>query len=120
MKTRSTGAGLLRVILIPLVCALFALSGVAASRANAARLADPDRLATIALCLPSGQPTDEAPHDHDCDACCLVVPVALTPPLPDPLDAPLLDRALRVSVWIVPPAGGSRMLPWSRGPPGAV
>ncbi|HRE20407.1 MAG TPA: hypothetical protein PKW21_05170 [Rhabdaerophilum sp.] len=117
MRANSSGTGLLRIILIPLACALFALSGIAASRAGAARLADPDGLAKVALCLPSGLPTDRSPHDHDCDACCLVVPVALVPPQPVPVAVPAIECAVLLREGTVPRVAGNHLLPWSRGPP---
>lgn len=120
MRARSNGAGMLRIILIPLVCALFALSGIAASQANAARFSDPDRIAKIALCLPSGLPDDGAPRDHDCDSCCLVVPVALTPPVSLLLEMPAIEKILRPDARQAPPVAEGRLLPWSRGPPDAI
>ncbi len=117
MRARSSVIGLLRIILIPLVCALFALSGVASSRANGTRLADPDRLAKLALCLPSGLPTDEAPHDHDCGDCCLVVPVALAPPQPVVLAAPAVTGRADPRERSARRTSDDYLLPWSRGPP---
>lgn len=117
MRARSSVTGLLRIILIPLVCALFALSGVASSRANGTRLADPDRLAKLALCLPSGLPTDEAPHDHDCDACSLATPAALVPPPPFPLAAPAVESTPDLRERSARRTSDDYLLPWSRGPP---
>lgn len=117
MRANSSGTGLMRTILVPLLCGLLMLSGIAASRANATRLADPDRLAKIALCLPSGLPTDETPSDHDCNACCLVAPAALVPPQPVVLPAPAIESATLSHGRSIPTVSENRLLPWSRGPP---
>lgn len=106
--------------MVPLVCALFALSGIASARAGGARLAAPEGLVKIALCLPSGQPADSPQHDHDCDSCCLVVPVALVPPQAFALLAPAIAGALAPNGEVLPVYSGPRLLPWSRGPPAAV
>jgi hypothetical protein len=131
MKALLPPSRLLRTIAIPLLCAFFALAGIAGARAGAEKLADPARSGHFALCLPSGKtglPSDKAglptedpgstlPPDHDCGLCCLALGTALPPPgqifvgedrpaSPDPVLSG--EHQFREA---------PRLLPWSRGPP---
>jgi len=108
----------LREIVIPLLCAVMALWGIAQARAGASKLADPAHAAAFLLCTPmSATGGSDAPPDHDCGNCCLPNTVS---PTEHRVALPLrLAVVLAQAPGIATIASGRILtdLPWSRGPP---
>lgn len=109
----------LREIVIPLLCAVMALWGIAQARAQAGKLADPAHVAAFMLCTPASTTGGGEPApDHDCGNCCLPNTVS---PVEHRFAGPL-----RLASVLARTPGVERItsgqigtdLPWSRGPPG--
>lgn len=109
---------LLREIIIPLLCAIMALGGIAQARAQGDKIADPAYQTAFMLCNPQSTTGDSEPlPDHDCGDCCLPGPAA-APPYRSPF---ALRYARIVTVEpqsvLLAPRHIAALLPWSRGPP---
>lgn len=119
MRISTSRRPFLREIVIPLLCAVMALWGIAQARAQAGKLADPAHVAGFMLCTPAstaGSGGEPAP-DHDCGNCCLPNPVS---PVEHRFAEPLrLALVLARAPGIEKIASGriATDLPWSRGPP---
>lgn len=119
MRIFSFHRALLREAIVPLLCALMALWGIAQARTQASFVADPAHLTHLALCTTTpSSGTDDAP-EHDCGACCLPGAGGVTglpqahPALQPRLLATLLPHGRDTAVH-----PRAIVLPWSRGPPG--
>ncbi len=117
---------LCREALVPLFCAIIALSGIAQARASGVKLADPAAMAQLFNCgktLPDASlpgSDDGTPPDHDCADCCLPTPVAAQVwriALPFRLVA---NAALPPATGTVDSGRITTEIPWSRGPPREV
>lgn len=118
MRFSMSRRSFLRETIIPLLCAVMALWGIAQARAQAGKLADPAHVAAFMLCTPASATGggDPAP-DHDCGNCCLPNTASLVEHrFPGPLR---LTVVLAAAPGIQKIASGriATDLPWSRGPP---
>lgn len=118
MRISTSRHPFLREIVIPLLCAVMALWGIAQTRAEAGKLADPAHVAGFMLCTPASTTGsgDPAP-DHDCGDCCLPNPVS---PVEHRFAAPLRHAAAFTRAPGIATIASGRIatrLPWSRGPP---
>lgn len=118
MRITKLRLSLLREIVIPLLCAIMALWGIAQARAQGGKIADPAHQTAFMLCTPQSSTGDgEPPPDHDCGDCCLPNPV-----FTGGYRAPFALRYQRI-VAVEPqarplaPRRLTALLPWSRGPP---
>ncbi|OYU48897.1 MAG: hypothetical protein CFE31_10750 [Rhizobiales bacterium PAR1] len=118
MRLSSLKAPLLRDLIVPLLCAVLALGGLASVRASGSKTLLALGGSHFELCLPSGDSGsgDDVTH-HDCDACCLPMPTGLGRP-PEPVS---VQATLGVQIHFPSHLGQqehpSFNLPWSRGPP---
>lgn len=118
MRISTARRPFLREIIIPLLCAIMALWGIAQARAQAGKLADPAHVAAFMLCTPASTTGggDPAP-DHDCGSCCLPNTVS---PGEHRFAEPLRLTAVRTRTPGIGKIASGRIatdLPWSRGPP---
>ncbi len=112
---------LLREALVPLFCAIIALSGVVQARAQGGKLANPAAMIHLAGCGPSlANPGDVPSPNHDCSDCSLPTPAG-TNDWRLSLALRFLERAAPLpGVGAVTSGEISTAIPWSRGPPGAA
>jgi hypothetical protein len=118
MRTARLRHPLLREVVIPFLCAIMALWGIAQARAQGSKIADPAHAVAFMLCTPQSTTGEgDAPPNHDCGDCCLPNPVAASG-----YRAPFPLRYQRI-VAVEPETRLLRtqrlamLLPWSRGPP---
>lgn len=117
MRRAEPRRSFLSEIVIPFLCAIMALWGIAQARAQAGKLGDPAPVAAFMLCTPGNASGGDPAPDHDCGNCSLPNPAS-------PIEV-RFARVLRVAaVAVLAPAietgGAGRnalLLPWSRGPP---
>lgn len=116
MRVSTIKALFLRDLIVPLLCAMMALSSVASARAVGGKALQTSGSAHFELCLPSGSGEGDT-TSHDCDACCLPMSIGLGR-LPQPAfsQAAVLEN-LRITSSVLEAARPSPNLPWSRGPP---
>lgn len=121
MRIFRVSRALLRDLLVPLLCALIALSGIAQARAHGNKTNAAGTAGYFVLCTQTNAAGgDEPAPDHDYSDCCLPRLTAI------PGAQPVLSFQMRVGVVAVPetaPRVSSPVatgVPWSRGPPGAA
>lgn len=109
---------LLGDLLVPALCALIALSGVAQARAHGGKVFAAETSGHFTLCTQTNAAGgDEPAPDHDCSDCCLPRLVAILDHRPAlPLHF-LQQAAAEPEIAARVSDRGATHLPWSRGPP---
>lgn len=118
MRISGLTRALLRDLLVPLLCALIALSGIAQARTQGSRTFVSDAAVQFTVCAYGNAAEDDTPSPgHDCSDCCLSRLVAIPAPRTAvpfhviPVAAVKHETAPRIL------GGIATYLPWPRGPP---